>query len=60
MKTSVHGSKTEGSVYSATLCIIAAVSIVLFSLTAFINVRYQAVCGQYESFYRGDQVYEID
>lgn len=60
MKTSVRGSKCEGSVYSATLCIIAAVSLILFSLTAFVNARYQVVSCQYESFYGGDQVYEID
>ncbi len=60
MKIFVHGNKSEGSVYTMTLCTLAALSILMFSFTALINSQYQKVSRQYESFYQGDEVYEID
>ena len=60
MKIFVHGNKNEGSVYTMTLCTLAALSLLMFSFTALINSQYQKVSRQYESFYQGDEVYEID
>lgn len=60
MKTSVRGSKVDGSMLASALCIMACLSMLMFVCAAVLCAEYHVAKKQYDSFYQNGIVYEVD
>ncbi len=57
MRTSCHGvKKSSGSTMLFSLGLVMAFSIVMVGLVSWINVRYEKVHKEYQTFYRSEYI----